>query len=266
MKRKLKIGVVQAKVPFSIEEGESSVLNFVRLAKEVNVDILGLPEDCVCGLFKYLGSYDPLEFLSKTAKKFKISLFGSNATLEDGKYYGTGFYIDNRGKLLSKVRKIILTNPERESGFKAGKEIQVFNTEFGKMAILICKDAFSRYSPIWFHELKKRRVEYVLIPSMSLKVNYNSFNFWIHSMWLLAKWFDLRIFASGTVGKNYTSFLSFGNALIVDRDSGFIKKGSENKEEILIAEIPVRSKEKIEKSYRSKWDPVKIPNIKINEV
>lgn len=264
MKKRFKIGVVQAKVPFSTKEGESNILRFVRQAKKANVDVLGLPEDCVCGRFKYLEDYDPLDFLSKTAKKFKISLFGSNAALEDGSYYGTGFYIDNRGKLLSKVHKLVLTKPEKEAGFKAGKEIQVFNTELGKMAILICKDAFSRYSPIWFHELKKKRVEYVLVPSMSLRVNGDSVNFWLRSMWLLAKWFDLRIFASGTVGKNYTPFPSFGNALIADRDNGFLKKGSEVNEKLLIAEISIRTKEEIEKNYHSKWDPIKIPDIKIN--
>lgn len=133
------------------------------------------------------------------------------------------------------------------------------------MAILVCKDAFSRYSPIWFYELKKRGVEYVLVPSMSLKFDDDSINFWLQSMWLLARWFDLYIFAPGTVGKNYTPFPSIGNALIVKQDEGFFKKGSKDKEELLMAEIPVRTKEEIEKSYKSKWDPVKMPNIKIRE-
>ncbi len=184
MKRTLKIGVVQAKAPFSIEEGESNILKFVRKAKENKVGILGLPEDCVCGRFVYLEDYFPFDFLSKKAKKFNISLFGSNATLEGGRHYGTGFYIDNHGKVLSKVHKIILTKPEKETGF--------------------------------------------------------------------------------TVGKNYTPFPSFGNSLIVDRDNGFLKRGSEADEELLIGDVSVRTKEEIEKSYRSKWDPVKIPNIKIS--
>lgn len=266
MKNNFKIGIIQANVPFSIEEGESSILNFVRKAKESEVDVLGLPEDCVCGLFKYLGNYDPLDFLSKTAQEFRISLFGSNATKEKKDYYSTGFYIDNNGRLVSKVHKIILTEPEQENGFKAGNEIQIFNTEFGKMAILVCKDAFSRYSPIWFYELKKRGVEYVLVPSMSLKFDDNSINFWLKSIWLLARWFDLYIFAPGTVGTNYTPFSSFGNALIVNKDKGFLKKGSETEEELLLAEIPVRSGDEIDKSYHSKWDPVKMPNIKISNV
>ena len=266
MKRSLKIGIVQAKIPFSIEEGESNILKFARSAKEANIDVLGLPEDCVCGRFKYLESYSPLDFISKTAKRFNISLFGSNVTFEGENYYSTGFYVDNRGRLLSKVHKIILTKPEKEAGFRSGNKIQIFNTKFGKMAILICKDAFSRYSPVWFHELKKRGVEYVLVPSMSLRVNDSSVNFWVHSMWLIARWFDLHIFAPGTVGKNYTPFPSFGNALIVDRDSGFLKRGSQNEEELLIAEITIRTKEEIEKSYKSKWDPVKTPNIKYSTI
>lgn len=266
MKDKLKIGVAQTKVPFSIEEGENNILNFVKNAKENGIDVLGLPEDCICGLFKYLNNYNPLKFLSNVARQYNINLFGSNSTLEDGHYYGTGFYIDSTGKVVSKAHKILLTKPERETGFTSGNEIQVFNTKFGKMAVLICKDAFNRYSPMWFYELKKRGVEYVLVPSMSLKVDHNSINFWLHSMWLLARWFDMYIFAPQTIGKNYTPYPSFGNALIVERDKGFLEQGSEDKEELLMADISVRNTQEIKKDYQQKWDPVEMPNVKISEV
>lgn len=265
MKGLMRIAVVQTNVPFSPQEGESQILRFVKEAKDKNVDVLGLPEDCVCGLFEYLKNYDPLEFLSKVAKDYNINLFGSNAILEDEKYYGTGFYINRGGEIVSKIHKIILTKPERDTGFNSGNEIQVFQTEFGKMAILICKDAFSRYSPFWFYELKKRGVEYILVPSMSLKFDDNSIKFWLNSMWLLARWFDIYIFAPGTIGKNYTPYPSFGNSLIVEQDKGFLKQGSEDTEELLITEITVRSQEEIEKDYGLKWNPTVMPQVKITE-
>lgn len=266
MKTTVKVGIAQAKVPFSVKEGESNILRLVKEAKEKKIEILGLPEDCVCGLFENLKEYNPLDFLSQTAKEFDLSLFGSNSILENGNYYGTGFYIDNSGKLLSKVQKIILTKPEREVGFSAGHKIQVFNTKYGKMALLVCKDSFNRYSPLWFYELKKRGVEFILVPSMSLKVDENSIKFWNDSMWLLGMWFDIYILAPGTVGKNYTPFSSYGNSLIIDRDKGFLKRGSEKEEELLIAEIPLRSIEEIEKDWQSKWDPPEMPEIEIEEV
>jgi len=266
MKTTVKVGIAQAKVPFSIEEGESNILKFVTQAKKEGVEILGFPEDCVCGLFKYLHNYNPLDFLSRTAIKFNINLFGSNTILEEGHFYSTGFYIDNLGKLVSKTRKIILTRPEKETGFTEGNKIEVFNTEYGKMAILVCKDAFNRYAPNWFYELKKKKVEFVLVPSMSLKVDENSIKFWSDSMWLLGRWFDIFILAPGTVGKNYTPFTSYGNSLIVERDKGFLKRGSEDEEELLIAEIPLRSVGQIGKDWQSKWDPPEIPEIEIEEV
>lgn len=259
----LRIGIVQTKVPFSVKEGQSCILKFIRQAKDRNVDLLGLPEDCVCGLFKYLKDYDPLEFLSRAAKAYSINLFGANATLEQGRYYGTGFYINREGELTSKVHKIILTKPEKNAGFNSGDEIQIFDTEFGKMAVLVCKDAFNRYAPFWFYDLKRKGVEYILVPSMSLKFDDNSIKFWLQSMWLLGRWFDVYIFAPGTVSKNYTSYPSFGNSVIVERDKGFLKQGSEDKEELLVAEIAVRSKEEIEKDYGLKWDTVLMPQIKI---
>lgn len=262
-KNHFRIGIVQAKVPFSIKEGEFQILRFIKQAKEKDIELLGLPEDCVCGLFKYLKNYNPLEFLSKVAKDFEINLFGSNAILEDGKHYGTGFYINKQGEFISKVRKITLTKPERDSGFSSGNEIQVFNTKFGKMAILVCRDAFNRYSPSWFYKLKKKGVEYILVPSMLLKFDNNSKKHWLNSMWLLGRWFDICIFAPATIGKNYTPYPSFGNSLIVERDKGFLMQGSEDKEELLVAELEIRSEEKAKEDYRLKWDPPSMPQIKI---
>ncbi|GEM_PF-3511957 len=260
-----RIGIIQAKVSFSIEEGESQILKFINEAKKNNVDTLGLPEDCVCGLLENHKNYDPLDFLSKVAKEYKINLFGSNTTFEGDSCYGTGFYIDDEGKLISKVHKILLTKPEKEAGFSAGNQIQIFKTEFGKAAILICRDAFSRYSPTWFYNLKKRGVEYILVPSMSIKFDDKSINFWLSSMWLLARWLDIYIFAPSTIGKNYTPYESFGNALIVERDRGFLKQGSEDKEELLTADIPLRSEEKIKEDFKLKWDPVEAPEVEIVE-
>jgi predicted amidohydrolase len=265
VKKSFKVAVIQSRVSFSVRQGESQVLKFVKKAKSSNVDLLGLPEDCICGLFKHLKNYDPIEFLSKIAKDYRINLFGSNATIENGKYRNSGVYISKEGKLISKVNKIILAQPEKDIGFSPGDRIEIFNTEFGKMAILICKDAFNRYSSTWLSKLKNKKVEYILVPSMPLRVDNNSVDFWLNSLWLLARWFDIYIFDPGTVGKNYTQYHSFGRSLIVGRDKGFLKKGSKEKEELLLQEISIRSEKEIKKDYSLKWDPIKEPKVEIKK-
>lgn len=263
MNQAVKVGITQTTVSFSNDEGEAKIIKFVKQAKESNVDILGLPEDCICGLLKQAKNYNPLGFISKIAKENNISIFGSNVTIENAKYYETGFFFNKQGLLLSKVHKIILTPEEKRIGINQGDKLEVFSTEFGNAAILICKDAFNRYTSLWVNKLKRLRVDYLFVPSMSIKVDHNSINYWLDSLWLLGRNFDIYILAPGTIGKNYTLYPSFGNSLIVDKDNGFAKKGSENEEKLLIANLRVRSLSEIERNYKEKWQPTTTPKVKI---
>ena len=246
MKKDLRVAVVQAKVPTSKEEGERQIGRLVKQALSEPVDMIGLPEDCIASWDDIKAGYKPFDFLSKIAKENKIYLFGATIVKEkDASIYNVGFLFDREGNLVARHNKVVLTPPEEKDGVKAGKTLEVFDTEFGKMAILVCKDSFHRYAAWFFDKLRKAGADIILIPSYSLNVSQRSVELWVDSLKALAKWFDVYIVAPGTIGPNTTEYPSFGHALIICPKRVVLAEGSFDKEEILRATLDAKSLEDI---------------------
>lgn len=262
MIKDLKAAVVQYTIPKSTEEGKKKVEKVIKQCKG-QVDIIGLPEDCFAIYNDIKNGYNPFLFLSQMAKKYNVYLFGATLVNEDGLLYNRGFIFDKLGNLLNKHDKIVLTPPEVKDGIRPGKSLEVFDTEFGKMSILVCKDSFHRYSAWFFDMLRKQDCDIVLIPSYSLNISKRSIELWVDSLKALCKWFDMYILAPGTVGKNSTQYDSFGHSLILCPNRVILAEGSFNKEEILIQTLDVESLREIRNTYGAKWQPKDVPNVKI---
>jgi predicted amidohydrolase len=226
--------------------------------------MIGLSEDCVTSFDEIIKGYQPLEFLSMVAKENNVYLFGATAVKETDGIHNRGFLFDRTGKLISSHDKIVLT-PGEAKEVVPGKTLEVFNTEFGKMAILVCKDSFHRYAAWFFDKLRKAGVDIILIPSYSLNVSHRSIELWVDSLKALAKWFDVYVVAPGTIGPNSTEFPSFGHALIICPNRVVLAEGSFDKEEILKATLDVKNLEDIRNTYGSKWQPNDVPFFELIE-
>lgn len=267
MIKDLKIAVIQAKVPKNKIDGEEQIKRFVQEAVIKNVEMIGLPEDCVCSRKDINSGYNPFKFLSEVAKENNVYLFGATEIKESsGQHSNVGFLFDKNGTLVAKHNKIVLTPPEEKDGIIPGNTLEVFDTEFGKMAILVCKDSFHRYAAWFFDKLRLAMVDVVLIPSYSLNVSKRSMELWVDSLKALAKWFDVYIAAPGTIGSNATEFPSFGHALIICPNRVVLAEGSFDKEEILTATLDVKSLDEIRNTYGSKWQPKEVPDFQIVEI
>ncbi len=260
MKKDIKVVAIQAKVPTSRNVGEPQIKRLVEEALKEPVDMLGLPEDCLVTFKEIESGYKPLDFLSSVAKEYKVYLFGATLVKENDGLHNRGFLFDRDGKLVSFHDKIVLTPPEEEDGLIAGETLEVFDTEFGKMAILVCKDSFHRYAAWFFDKVRKAGADIVLIPSYSLNISKRSIELWVDSLKALAKWFDMYIVAPGTIGANATQYPSFGHALIICPNRVVLAEGSFDKEEILRATLDTKSLEEIRNTYGSLWQPSEIPN------
>ncbi len=264
MKKDINVAIVQTKVPTSKTEGELQIRKLIKEAVKEPVDIVGLPEDCVTDNYEEVESgYNALEFLSRQAKENKVYLFGATAVWENNSLHNRGFLFDRTGKLVVHHDKVVLTPLEEKRGIIPGKTLEVFETEFGKMAILVCKDSFHRYAAWFFDKLRKAGVDIILIPSYSLNVSKRSVELWVDSLKALAKWFDVYVVAPGTIGPNGTDFPSFGHALIICPNRVVLAEGSNDKEEILRATLDVKSLEEIRNTYGSKWQPQETPEVEV---
>jgi predicted amidohydrolase len=75
--------------------------------------------------------------------------------------YNSAVLIDRKGNLIGKYRKTHLPIQEVEAGFTPGRELPVFDTEFGKIGMLICHDtAFPEPARV----LALKGAELVLLP------------------------------------------------------------------------------------------------------
>ena len=74
------------------------------------------------------------------AKKNGICIVAGFAERGDSNdIYNTAVFADRQGKIAGKARKVYLWKSEKKR-FKQGEEFPVFETEFGRAAILICYD------------------------------------------------------------------------------------------------------------------------------
>ncbi len=264
MKKDIKVAIVQTRVPTSKTEGEQQLDRLVKEAVKSPVDLVGLPEDCITNNYDEVKlGYKPMEFLSKQARENNVYLFGATAVWENDSFHNRGFLFDRTGKLIASHDKIVLTPLEEKRGIIPGKSLEVVETEFGKMVILVCKDSFHRYAAWFFDKLKKAGVDIVLIPSYSLNVSKRSIELWVDSLKALSKWFDVYIAAPGTIGPNGTDFPSFGHALIICPNRVVLAEGSSDKEEILTATLDVKSLDEIRNTYGSKWQPADVPKVEL---
>lgn len=264
MKKDLKVAIIQTKIAASKTDGEQQVKRLVKEALEEPVDMIGLPEDCITDQYDEVKSgYNALEFLSSVAKENKVYLFGATAVWEKDSFRNRGFLFDRTGKLIAQHDKVVLTPLERQRGIIPGKTIEVFETEFGKMAILVCKDSFHRYAAWFFDKLRNAGADIILIPSYSLNVSKRSVELWVDSLKALAKWFDVYVVAPGTIGPNGTDFPSFGHALVICPNRVVLAEGSFDQEEIIRVTLDVKSLEEIRNTYGSKWQPEGVPEFKV---
>ena len=142
------------------------------------VDFVMLPEIFTCPYdnncfpqFAEIGQGETFRFLSDLARERKAYVIGGSIPeLDDGKIYNTSYVFDRSGELIGKHRKIHLFDIDVKGGqyFKEsdvlspGREITVFDTEFGRMGVCICFDI--RF-PDLFIKMREAGVKMVFVPA-----------------------------------------------------------------------------------------------------
>ena len=82
--------------------------------------------------------------------------------IDNGEYYNTSALFGRRGEICGKYRKTHLTVTELEKGLTPGSSYPVFDTDFGKLGILICWD---HYFSVPAEEIAKAGAEIVAVSS-----------------------------------------------------------------------------------------------------
>jgi predicted amidohydrolase len=99
--------------------------------------------------------------LASKAREYNTYIIAGMLELDGGKTYDTAVLIDRQGRIAGKYRKTHLPLAEVESGETPGSDYPVFDTDFGRIGMLICWDFVF---PETFRIMRLEGAEIVFLP------------------------------------------------------------------------------------------------------
>ena len=253
---KIKIAAIQMSTVADKMENVRTVKTYLEKIKDENPDFVILPEMFCC---PYQTENFPIyaekeggpvwQQLSGYAKQYGIYLIGGSMPEKDaeGNVYNTSYIFDREGKQIGKHRKVHLFDIDVKGGqtFKesdtltAGDSDTVFDTEFGKMGVMLCFD-------IRFPELSRMMVNdgarIVFVPAafnMTTGPAHWELSFRTRAL-------DNQIYMVGCAPARDVSagYISWGHSIVTDpwgRVTGMLNEN----EGILLAELDMDYEEQV---------------------
>lgn len=168
--RKVRLATVYHR-PRGCESSQDNLEQFAGLIEEAGAgkaDIICLPEfiTLVGTGHNYLSAAEPVpgpttRFLGEIAKKHNLYIVAGIGEKEGNIVYNTAVLIDRKGDLAGRYRKVSLPREEIEGGVTPGDSIPVFDTDFGRIGLMICWDVTF---PEVARTLAMRGAEVILMP------------------------------------------------------------------------------------------------------
>jgi predicted amidohydrolase len=147
----VKVGTVHHR-PANTASAEENLEQFEKYITEagiLGVDIVCLPEGItVVGNGKsYLEASEPVpgpttKFLGNLARNHHMYIVAGILEKEGPVLYNTAVLIGRNGEVAGKYRKVSLPREEIAGGITPGTDFPVFETDFGKLGMMICWDVF----------------------------------------------------------------------------------------------------------------------------
>lgn len=253
---KIKIAAIQMSTVADKMENVRTVKTYLEKIKDENPDFVILPEMFCC---PYQTEKFPIyaekeggpvwQQLSGYAKQYGIYLIGGSMPEKDaeGNVYNTSYIFDREGKQIGKHRKVHLFDIDVKGGqtFKesdtltAGDSDTVFDTEFGKIGVMLCFD-------IRFPELSRMMVndgaKVIFVPAafnMTTGPAHWELSFRTRAL-------DNQIYMVGCApARDITAgYISWGHS-IVTNPWGAVVDMLDEKEGILLAELDMGYEERV---------------------
>lgn len=253
---KIKIAAIQMSTVADKMENVRTVKTYLEKIKDENPDFVILPEMFCC---PYQTENFPIyaekeggpvwQQLSGYAKQYGIYLIGGSMPEKDaeGNVYNTSYIFDREGKQIGKHRKVHLFDIDVKGGqtFKesdtltAGDSDTVFDTEFGKIGVMLCFD-------IRFPELSRMMVndgaKVIFVPAafnMTTGPAHWELSFRTRAL-------DNQIYMVGCApARDITAgYISWGHS-IVTNPWGAVVDMLDEKEGILLAELDMGYEEQV---------------------
>lgn len=149
--RRVRVAAVNLR-PERSSTAQESVDGFVRLVDErlrIPVDVILLPEgiSLVGTRLTYAEVAESIPGpttakLAELARRHRAWVAGGIYEREGRAIYNTAVLVDREGRLAGRYRKVYLPREEIEGGLTPGSAYPVFDTDFGRVGLMICYDVF----------------------------------------------------------------------------------------------------------------------------
>ncbi|HEY9488666.1 MAG TPA: carbon-nitrogen hydrolase family protein, partial [Chryseosolibacter sp.] len=131
----------------STEENLKAFSSLIDQAGAQKADIVCLPEGAtiVGTQLDYVSGSEPVpgpttKYLGEVARRNNLYVVAGLLEKDDDIVYNTAVLIDRKGNLAGKYRKTSLPREEIDGGVTPGNAFPVFDTDFGRIGIMICWD------------------------------------------------------------------------------------------------------------------------------
>jgi len=177
-----------------------------------------------------------IQMLKSMAKQNKVEIIsGSIAETDGGKVYNTAYAISQNGDVVSKYRKIHLSGLAGEEKYiSPGSRKSAFDMTFGKAGLIICYD-------IRFTELPRALAlegcQTLFVPAEWPNARGKH---WLTLNMARAIENQMFVIAVNRVGAD-ESDVFFGHSLAINPWGEVLAEGSEDKEEVVIADVDFAS-------------------------
>ncbi len=253
---KIKVAVLQYEVPEGADESVAKLDEMVRQASWSGAKLVVAPETAVGMLADTkISNKDYLPTIGDIAKKNGVYVATSFYNLEKDKVYNQGYIVSDEGKVVIEHKKIYLAPPERDvDGISPGNDVEVADSKFGRLSLLLCKDGFNKFSNELYSKLGEDMVDIICVPTWSLTFKELDTQEYIRALYTYGA-FQSRAYllVSGNLNK---STGSFGRSLIISPVRGVIREASKDRKEMLFEELDLDEVAKA-REFDKKWQPKK---------
>lgn len=243
----MKVALVVNKIKSNMQENIKDILDYIKKAKEQNVDLVVFPEAAITGLcltdnplvdinFGLSIESDEINQICDAAKDNNINIAIGILERDIDKLYDTALFINRKGEIDLKYRRITdgWRDARQDSIYKEGNEIGVLNSEFGKICFLICGDLFDEEL---VNEVKNMKVDYLIFPfARCFEAKIDAKEKWENEEF---KEYIEQIKKTNTVtlATNYLDESYFGGAFVIDKDGSVISYFEVGKEGMLLTDL-----------------------------
>ncbi|MDR1897319.1 MAG: carbon-nitrogen hydrolase family protein, partial [Prevotellaceae bacterium] len=155
-------------IRFACTQGDMNTAQMATVAEQAardSADLLLYPEHVSQGSGDASQGDALLKLLAELASKHQMYIAASILTIDktDGRKYNRGVLYDRKGELIGVYDKIHPYSPEvNDKGVAPGAKTDIFETEFGKVGMIICYDS-------WFTDITEllalKGAEVILFPA-----------------------------------------------------------------------------------------------------